>query len=73
MLAVSLWAVALYRGTDSVIAGFCQHALLDFACKTSEAMTMGVADEEGASRGRQRCLLYARFLCFHLFVLAELF
>ena len=73
MLAVSLWAVALFRGTDSVIPGFYRHALLDFACKTSEAVTKGVTDEEGASRGGQRCLLHARFLCFHLFVLAQFF
>ena len=59
MLAVSLWAVALYCDTDSGIPGFYRHAMLDFAYKTSEAVTKGVTDEEGAIRGRQRCLLCA--------------
>ena len=73
MLAVSLWAVALYWDTDSGIPGFYQHAMLDFAYKTSEAVTKGVTDEEGAIRGRQRCLLFTRFLCFHLFVFGSCF
>ena len=73
MLAVSLWAVALYCDADSEIPGFYRHAMLDFAYKTSEAVTKGVADEEDAIKGRQRCLLFAHFLCCHLLVLAQFF
>ena len=54
--------------TDSGIPGFYRHAMLDFAYKTSEAVTKGVTDEEDAIKGRQLCLLFVRFLCFHLLV-----
>ena len=67
MLAVSLWAVALYCDTDSGIPGYYRHAMLDFAYKTSEAVTKGVTDEEGAIRGRQRCLLFRAFSLFSPF------
>ena len=67
MLAVSLWAVPLYCDTDSGIPGYYRHAMLDFAYKMSEAVTKGVTDEEGAIRGRQRCLLFRAFSLFSPF------
>ena len=57
--------------TDSVVAGFYRHAMLDLAYKTPVAVTKDVTDREGAIRGRQRCPPLRVLLCFGLFVLAQ--